>query len=1098
MKYLKNNSKLLLSILFIVGFTFFNIQSIKAATITWDGSESVTWATDDNWVGGTAPVSGDDVVINGSYASAPTLDLTGGSATFNSVTVGSSADSILTISNSTTTKKLITTANFTIGANGTTTHTANGGVQTHSLVIDVGGDALITGYMDVNGKGHSSGQGPGTGGTQGQYSTDGGASYGGLGTAGYSAVVAGSVYGSLSSPAELGSGGGGSGSGSGGGAIKLSVTGTLTVNGWILSRGGDASLATGDAGGSGGSIWLVAGTITVSGTIAANGGDGGMEGYNSRDGGSGGGGRIAIYYTTNTHSGTVSVYGSSMNAAHISTSGTVYDKDTDDSYGSLTINNNGNNSILSTPLIDGTYNFKGFTASGLAEVLLSASDIINTETITLSASSTLLNTDAAITVTSSFTISNGAQYEQSETASLTATAASFTAAAGAGPTFWDIHKDGSTPTFTSATIASGATLTHSAQATAHTYSLKLAVSGNMTVTGDINVNDRGYRYGQGPGTGGTKGQYSTDGGASYGGLGTLGYGIAAGVVYGYQYAPIDIGSGGGGSTGSGSGGGAIKLIAGGIFTVNGSILSSGGDAGSSTGDAGGSGGSIWIEGETITGSGTIAANGGDGGVEGYSSRDGGGGGGGRMIIYHTLTESLDGTITVTGGNGNNNGMASDGTLNRYATYGELVSSPYNTEDSAVILEGIVWIEDATLPATTTVTLYLRTGSNQANLLAASWSEIASSTSSGLLTTGATKDTGTVTVASTTLPAAMKDGSDDQWIQYKVAITSTTASTPTITSIQVSYISNSAPSVQGVTASQDSDGNIDIVYAVLDSDTDEGSVQSGYITPSFEYSLDNGSTWTTITTGLNSTATNNVVVTQGSYATYTATWLPRQQIDGNYAAQGMIRAIASDGEAANAIGSSTSIAFALDAKSPAAGSPAIVIVATTTPASLTISATDDTSMTMKISLDSDFSSGSFVSYNSTSTVSLVDDPDTVYIQFKDANSNSTTASILTPNTPANVMIQDTTNVTADPDESRLFIAWSVVDDPAIGFSRYEVYRSTDQSTYTLVGSSTTRTLNYYGDNSVAASTTYYYKVATLDTNGNTSYMSSAVYGLANGI
>ena len=73
----------------------------------------------------------------------------------------------------------------------------------------------------------------------------GGGGYGGYGASGarnsgYSAY-GGNTYGSVTAPTELGSGGGGSSSpllgGAGGGAIRLTVTGTLEVDGRISARG---------------------------------------------------------------------------------------------------------------------------------------------------------------------------------------------------------------------------------------------------------------------------------------------------------------------------------------------------------------------------------------------------------------------------------------------------------------------------------------------------------------------------------------------------------------------------------------------------------------------------------------------------------------------------------------------------------------------------------------------------------------------------------------------------------------------------------------------------------------------------------------------
>ena len=70
-----------------------SLQETKAAGITWDGSESSDWTVGANWIGDTAPISTDDVIIDGGYTHAPTLDLTSGITTINSLSLGATAAS---------------------------------------------------------------------------------------------------------------------------------------------------------------------------------------------------------------------------------------------------------------------------------------------------------------------------------------------------------------------------------------------------------------------------------------------------------------------------------------------------------------------------------------------------------------------------------------------------------------------------------------------------------------------------------------------------------------------------------------------------------------------------------------------------------------------------------------------------------------------------------------------------------------------------------------------------------------------------------------------------------------------------------------------
>ena len=109
--------------------------------------------------------------------------------------------------------------------------------------------------------------------------------------------LGGGTYGSATEPITLGSGGGSNGGGAGGpggaggGAIRLTVAGTLQLDGAISANGLAGESQRGS--GAGGSIWITANTLTGSGSVSALGGGASAEGA------AGGGGRIAIYtYST--------------------------------------------------------------------------------------------------------------------------------------------------------------------------------------------------------------------------------------------------------------------------------------------------------------------------------------------------------------------------------------------------------------------------------------------------------------------------------------------------------------------------------------------------------------------------------------------------------------------------------------------------------------------------------------------------------------------------------------------------------------------------------------------------------------------------------
>ena len=240
---------------------------------------TVTISSNTSWTA-AAPGAGstDDVVVTGSGV---TLTLGAGSYTFNSITVQSSAVVLV---------QGIVTLNVT------------------TMSID------STSNLNGNGQGSASDTGTGKG-NSGIYG-GGGGGYGGTGGNGYSGT-GGASYGTSTQPFALGSGGGTGGSGaggSGGGAVKLIVSGTLTVNGIISQNGNNGSGATySSGGGSGGSIWISASTITGAGNIRAIGGNGNSASYS----GGGGGGRIAVYYGTDTFSG-------NKTAAVITAGGTGY------------------------------------------------------------------------------------------------------------------------------------------------------------------------------------------------------------------------------------------------------------------------------------------------------------------------------------------------------------------------------------------------------------------------------------------------------------------------------------------------------------------------------------------------------------------------------------------------------------------------------------------------------------------------------------------------------------------------------------------------------------------------------------------------------
>lgn len=452
----------------------------------------------------------------------------------------------------------------------------------------------------------------------------------------------------------------------------------------------------------------------------------------------------------------------------------------------------------------------------------------------------------------------------------------------------------------------------------------------------------------------------------------------------------------------------------------------------------------------------------------------------RYIQYQAAFATTDSTVSPT---------LSDVTINYtiYTTTEQtLTSSPFDTGDSANILSKIAWTEN--LPSGTDIKFQIRTSAD-------------GSTWTSWLGPNDGNDYYTAPAGTETINSSHRNGSSDRWIQYKVFISTTNySSTPTLSDVTVTYVVNAAPEISGsgVTATQNANGTVTIVFGARDSDASTDT--DGLASSTFKYSLNNGDTWTTIVSGLlqsgYSSATTTRALDNTNWATSTVTWTPKNEINGQAVSQAMIRVTVDDGELANNTVSADSVAFALDVKDPTLGSPTIKIIATTTPATIYNSVTDDNSLQMIHSLNSDVSGASWETYAATKTITIATDPDTVYAQFRDAYSNtSTIQSVTTPETPTNMVIRDLSNVNASAYKE--FIAWSAVEAATPAFARYDVWRSTDGSSYTLLDTITSIATNYYLDQNLSSNTTYYYKISTVDANGSTSPFSAIVSDNADG-
>lgn len=245
------------------------------------------------------------------------------------------------------TGEVVIAADVILTGEGTLSHA----IGDSTLKIDVLGDLLLefSGRIDVSARGHAGGMGPKAG-QAGVNSEGGGGGHGGAGgRGGTGAMLGGGTYGERYFPETFGSGGGnatalaGSGpspgsGGRGGGILRLNVAGEMQLDGQVLSNGGVGTIPLYRAGGGGGgSIWIECGTLSGMGAIRANGGAGADSGGNGRGGG-GGGGRIAVYFEESTYTGQMQAFGGA--GWQHGGAGTVYQKKSSASLGTLRIFNN--------------------------------------------------------------------------------------------------------------------------------------------------------------------------------------------------------------------------------------------------------------------------------------------------------------------------------------------------------------------------------------------------------------------------------------------------------------------------------------------------------------------------------------------------------------------------------------------------------------------------------------------------------------------------------------------------------------------------------------------------------------------------------------
>ncbi len=413
--------------------------------------------------------------------------------------------------------------------------------------------------------------------------------------------------------------------------------------------------------------------------------------------------------------------------------------------------------------------------------------------------------------------------------------------------------------------------------------------------------------------------------------------------------------------------------------------------------------------------------------------------------------------------------------------------------------------DATLPANTQLKFRTR-GTTEAQgqnaLYAASWSDYITAT-----TTGA---------GGASITANGAGGAVNPTYRYMegemTLISNDTATYPTVNSMGLTYAINAVPdfnpdypsaSAGGASASQITDsadanwGKVTISYSVRDTDTTSGTASPGFVSPSFEYRLNSGDTWHSISSVyLDAGATSQKAVGISSYTAYTAYWDAQAHIPGQYSATAQIRVTANDNEAIYNLAYATASAMTLDTTVPSVTTKRINGSSSTS--TLSIIATDNTSViSYRLSNNSDLSAdgnnadSGTVQATSTATFGLAipwiltgSATSTIHFVLRDTYGNTATTSVMAPATTTNFALHDVSN----PSSAiyRLFLTWSpFTSESGATFASYQVYRSTDGSSYSLYTTISDAALNYYQDASVASTTAYYYKVRTVDSDGDSS-------------
>ncbi len=196
-----------------------------------------------------------------------------------------------------------------------------------------------------------------------------GGSYGGLGSIG--GGTPNGIYGDLTAPVDLGSGGssdGGSRAGADGGGRVVITANNLIIDGNVSAKGGEDTGGNNAGSGSGGSILLQAQSISGAGQVVADGG-----GYQI----GGGGGRVAVLYTTlSMDQGQFRANGGQGDAGD-GGNGTVFFKSSAQAFGDFVIDGNNLANPVDSAVIPGGLTVDNLILQNGAQVVASNPIVVN-------------------------------------------------------------------------------------------------------------------------------------------------------------------------------------------------------------------------------------------------------------------------------------------------------------------------------------------------------------------------------------------------------------------------------------------------------------------------------------------------------------------------------------------------------------------------------------------------------------------------------------------------------------------------------------------------------------------------------------------------